>query len=208
MLLRQNQTWIGIGYCVRTNDATGRLWLPECGPGQLGVGSLYRFVASTNVIQNNGLRSDPTQLLAAFSSACRPAQRLTGHLQPNLRWRHPLPLPCLRHQRLPHLLATAPAPMRSTAPTPSALPPGTTAPSDRRWQSRPLVTRTIWLACISAATPCPLRWRWNSASSNSTLGPLQLDGHPRCPTQLPAEHQLLPQQPRPPLPPAHPHSQR
>jgi hypothetical protein len=72
MLLRQNQTWIGIGYCVRTNDAAGRLYLPESGPGQMGVGSLYRFVASTNVIQNNGLPSDPTQLAKAFANACVP----------------------------------------------------------------------------------------------------------------------------------------
>jgi len=72
LLLRTNQTWIGIGYCVRTNDSTGRLWLPESGPGQLGVGSLYRFVASTNVIQNNGVRSDPTQLARAFASECTP----------------------------------------------------------------------------------------------------------------------------------------
>ncbi len=71
-LQRQNQTWVGIGYCVRTNDSTGRLWLPQCGPNQLGVGSLYRFVASTNVIQNNGVRSDPTQLARAFASACTP----------------------------------------------------------------------------------------------------------------------------------------
>jgi hypothetical protein len=72
MLLRQNQTWIGIGYCVRTSDAQGKLYLPECGAGQMGVGSLYRFVASTNVIQNNGLPSDPTQLLRAFTNACLP----------------------------------------------------------------------------------------------------------------------------------------
>jgi hypothetical protein len=69
-LQRQNQTWVGIGYCVRTNDSTGRLWLPQCGPNQLGVGSLYRFVASTNVIQNNGVRSDPTQLYSTFHRAC------------------------------------------------------------------------------------------------------------------------------------------
>jgi hypothetical protein len=72
MLLRQNQIWTGIGYCVRTNDANGRLWLPECGPGQMGVGSLYRFVVSTNVIQYNGLPSNPAQLATAFANACLP----------------------------------------------------------------------------------------------------------------------------------------
>ena len=71
-LQRQNQTWIGIGYCVRTNDANGRLWLPESGPGQLGVGSLYRFTASTNVLTSNGLSSDPSQLYVAFHNACAP----------------------------------------------------------------------------------------------------------------------------------------
>src|ERR1035441_10365561 len=68
MLQRQNQTWIGIGYCVRTNDANGRLWLPESGPGQLGVGSLYRWSASTNVLMNNGIASDPSQLYVQFRS--------------------------------------------------------------------------------------------------------------------------------------------
>ncbi len=29
MLLRQNQTWIGIGYCVRTIDTNDVLWYPE-----------------------------------------------------------------------------------------------------------------------------------------------------------------------------------
>jgi type II secretory pathway pseudopilin PulG len=72
MLLRQNRTWIGIGYCVRTNDLTGRLWLPECGPGQMGVGSLYRYMATTNVIRSDGLLSDPAQLAVAFRNACVP----------------------------------------------------------------------------------------------------------------------------------------
>jgi len=70
MLLRQNQTWVGIGYCVRTPDATGKLWLPVCGPNQLGAGSLYRFVATTNVIQYNGLPSDPTRMYLDFRKAC------------------------------------------------------------------------------------------------------------------------------------------
>jgi prepilin-type N-terminal cleavage/methylation domain-containing protein len=75
ILTRQNQTWVGIGYCVRVSDATGRLYLPTSGPGQLGVGSLYRYTASTNVLRNDGppytgLPSDPGQLYANFSKAC------------------------------------------------------------------------------------------------------------------------------------------
>ena len=72
VLLRQNQTWTGIGYCVRTNDANGLLWLPECGAGQMGVGSLYRFSASINVLRSDGLASDPSQLYVSFRNACAP----------------------------------------------------------------------------------------------------------------------------------------
>jgi type II secretory pathway pseudopilin PulG len=71
ILTRQNQTWVGIGYCVRVSDANGRLYLPESGPGQLGVGSLYRFTASTNVLMNNGLAADPGQLYAQFKAAAQ-----------------------------------------------------------------------------------------------------------------------------------------
>jgi prepilin-type N-terminal cleavage/methylation domain-containing protein len=72
ILLRQNQTWTGIGYCVRTNDSTGHLWLPEVTPGQLGAGTLYRFASSTNALGSDGLPSDPTQLYAAFLRASAP----------------------------------------------------------------------------------------------------------------------------------------
>jgi hypothetical protein len=73
ILQRQNQSWIGIGYCVRTADpATGLLYLPETGPGQLGAGSLYRFTASTNVLRGDGTASDPAQLYRAFANACVP----------------------------------------------------------------------------------------------------------------------------------------
>ena len=74
ILQRQNQTWIGIGYCVRTNDSAGRLYLPETGPGsgQLGVGSLYRFTVVTNVLMNNGLPNDPGQLYKLFTLAAQP----------------------------------------------------------------------------------------------------------------------------------------
>jgi hypothetical protein len=72
ILTRQNQTWVGIGYCVRVSDANGRLYLPESIPGQtLGVGSLYRFTASTNVLMNNGLAADPGQLYAQFKAAAQ-----------------------------------------------------------------------------------------------------------------------------------------
>jgi hypothetical protein len=76
LLLRQNQTWIGIGYCVRIMDAKGGLQLPETGSGsgQLGSGALYRWSASTNVLRsdipNVGLPSDPSQLYRNFYNAC------------------------------------------------------------------------------------------------------------------------------------------
>ena len=85
LLTRENQTWTGIGYCVRTNDATGRLWLPETGPAshQIGVGSLYRFTQTTNVIHTNGpyqgLASDPVQLFANFQTACQPGSALISN---------------------------------------------------------------------------------------------------------------------------------
>ena len=75
ILTRQNQTWVGIGYCVRTADANGILGFPESVPGQtLGVGSLYRYSATTNVLRNDGLYkglpSDPRQLYNNFRAAC------------------------------------------------------------------------------------------------------------------------------------------
>jgi hypothetical protein len=70
ILTRQNQSWVGIGYCVRVSDANGVLYLPESGPGQLGVGSLYRYSASLSVLQSNGIPSDPGQLYAGFRKAC------------------------------------------------------------------------------------------------------------------------------------------
>jgi prepilin-type N-terminal cleavage/methylation domain-containing protein len=76
MLSRSNRTWIGIGYCVRTADAAGRLSLPECKPGQMGVGTLYRYYATTNVLRtddlNKGLPSDPGQLFRDFAQAAQP----------------------------------------------------------------------------------------------------------------------------------------
>ncbi len=73
-LQRSNQTWVGIGYCVRTNDATGRLWYPETGPasGWLGLGSLYRYTIPTNVLMTNGIASDPGLLFRNFLTAAQP----------------------------------------------------------------------------------------------------------------------------------------
>jgi hypothetical protein len=85
ILLRTNQTWVGIGYCVRTNDAGGGLWWPETGPGsgQLGVGSLYRWSAATNVLRSDspylGLPSDPSQLYRAFAIASQPGSTLISN---------------------------------------------------------------------------------------------------------------------------------
>jgi hypothetical protein len=42
-IVRQNQTWTGIGYYVRSNDNIAGLWSP--------VGTLYRYEASTNVMR-------------------------------------------------------------------------------------------------------------------------------------------------------------
>jgi hypothetical protein len=71
MLRRENQTWIGTGYFVRTNDvATGLLYLPEThtgSPGKMGAGTLYRFSTNTTSVYQ-----DPGDLFAAFDQARRP----------------------------------------------------------------------------------------------------------------------------------------
>ncbi len=82
LLLRDNQKWIGIGYCVRTSDTNGLLWYPETetgNPGKMGAGTLYRFVVTLPVIYNtpgqdprNGLAPDPRPLFDAFRAACSP----------------------------------------------------------------------------------------------------------------------------------------
>jgi hypothetical protein len=79
VLLRQNQTWIGIGYCVRTSDSAGRLFPPEASPGQLGAGTLYRFAAVTNTIKSDGLPSDPSQLYVDFRNACAPGSAVISN---------------------------------------------------------------------------------------------------------------------------------
>ena len=78
MLLRENQIWKGIGYCVRTSDANGRLWFPEVqpgNPGQMGVGSLYRYEATLPVLYprgnpRSGLPQDPSLIYSNFLAAC------------------------------------------------------------------------------------------------------------------------------------------
>src|SRR5262249_53586112 len=51
ILTRQNQTWVGIGYCVRVADPmTGALYPAQLGAGQGGVGSLYRFSETMPVL--------------------------------------------------------------------------------------------------------------------------------------------------------------
>jgi hypothetical protein len=88
MLLRQNQTWVGIGYCVRSADTNGILWLPETAYNsrQLGVGSLYRFTATMPMLisnpgrENNGLPQDPYLLYVAFTNTCVPGSFATTNL--------------------------------------------------------------------------------------------------------------------------------
>jgi type II secretory pathway component PulJ len=75
MLLRENQNWKGIGYCVRTNDANGYLGFPEVQPGQMGVGSLYRYEATLPVLYprgdpRSGLPQDPSLIYSNFLAAC------------------------------------------------------------------------------------------------------------------------------------------
>ena len=79
MLRRENQTWVGVGYCVRVADTNGALWYPESTPGILGAGSLFRFTATLPVLysgirgdQKSGLPQDPSQLYVAFLNASRP----------------------------------------------------------------------------------------------------------------------------------------
>jgi type II secretory pathway pseudopilin PulG len=79
MLLRQNQTWIGIGYLVRNADANGRLWYPETEAGKMGAGTLYRFAAALPAVYNvpgqdsrNGLEQDPSRLFDAFRAVSSP----------------------------------------------------------------------------------------------------------------------------------------
>jgi hypothetical protein len=77
ILTRQNQIWVGIGYCVRVADpTTGALYPAQLGTGQAGVGSLYRFSETMPVISPGGLGLppvgvpvDPTNLWSHFRAA-------------------------------------------------------------------------------------------------------------------------------------------
>jgi hypothetical protein len=69
MLKRDNRTWVGVGYFVRTNDINGLLWLPQThagSPGKAGAGTLYRFTTSTSDPYR-----DPLDLFTAFDNARR-----------------------------------------------------------------------------------------------------------------------------------------
>jgi hypothetical protein len=86
ILTRDSQNWVGIGYCVRTQDVSGRLWLPEIQTGQMGVGSLYRYSATLPITYNisptdahNGLRVDPANLCSNFLWACQPGSALISN---------------------------------------------------------------------------------------------------------------------------------
>jgi Prokaryotic N-terminal methylation motif len=81
-VMRQNQSWVGIGYCVRVPDPTDptgrRLVLPQVGATN-AVGSLYRYSATTNAIcfdpsasigSGNPRLQDALPLYDAFRRAC------------------------------------------------------------------------------------------------------------------------------------------
>ena len=88
MLLRENQNWKGIGYCVRTNDADGHLWFPEIrplNPRQMGVGSLYRYEATLPVLYpqgdpRSGLPQDPSLIYSNFLNACSPGSAASRNI--------------------------------------------------------------------------------------------------------------------------------
>ena len=70
MLIRDNQTWTGVGYCVRTRNADGTLSLPVASTGNMGAGSLYRYTTNLSVINpTSGLPNDPTLLFRTFLGA-------------------------------------------------------------------------------------------------------------------------------------------
>lgn len=87
MLIRDNRNWVGIGYCVRTNDAQGRLWLPEIesgNPGKAGVGYLYRYSYTipylyTNSAVSNGIPQDPGIIFNGFKAAATPGSMLMSN---------------------------------------------------------------------------------------------------------------------------------
>lgn len=77
-LIRNNQTWTGIGYFVRTNYllTNNNVVLPL--PGGVGpVGSLYRFEASDTQFQ---FQRNPAGMFAAFSDALYRPQLYTNNI--------------------------------------------------------------------------------------------------------------------------------
>ncbi len=86
ILTRDSGNWVGIGYCVRTNDSQGRLWLPEIQPGSpglAGVGYLYRYSYTLPCYYTNGastgLPQDPGVIFNGFKAAATPGSVLMSN---------------------------------------------------------------------------------------------------------------------------------
>jgi hypothetical protein len=86
-LMRDNQSWVGVGYCVRVPDDQGRLWLPETARnnGQLGAGYLYRYSSTLPVLVTNtgfpnvGTAQNPQQIYNDFLAASTPGSSLISN---------------------------------------------------------------------------------------------------------------------------------
>jgi hypothetical protein len=92
-LTRQNQNWVGIGYCVRLPDPMGMLHPAQIDSAHAGVGSLYRFSETIPVLAPYpaggvspdgyvypapGLPTDPTYLWIHFTNLCSWANSPAG----------------------------------------------------------------------------------------------------------------------------------
>jgi hypothetical protein len=93
ILTRQNQSWVGIGYCVRLADPMGMLHPAQIDFAHAGVGSLYRFSETIPVLAPYpaggvspygyvyplpGLPTDPTSLWMHFTNLCLWANSQVG----------------------------------------------------------------------------------------------------------------------------------
>jgi len=93
ILTRQNQSWVGIGYCVRLADPMGMLHPAQIDSAHAGVGSLYRFSETIPVLAPYpaggvspygyvypvpGLPTDPTSLWTHFTNLCLWANSQVG----------------------------------------------------------------------------------------------------------------------------------